>query len=276
MTVIRPSAVAGTFYPAEREALTQTITALLRRALQERQAAPAPGPIPKALIAPHAGYIYSGSTAARGYVELAPIRDQIDKVVLLGPAHRVAINGLATTSADYWQSPFGPVPIDPIARAMTSKFPYVTVNDQAHAREHSLEVHLPFLQKLIPTFTLLPFVVGRASGEEVSAVLDALWGGDETLILISSDLSHFLTYDEARKIDSATALAIEAMDETQIGRDQACGRVPIFGLLNSARNRGLRVHRLALCNSGDTAGDKDRVVGYGTWSLSTTRPNISG
>lgn len=266
MTVIRPSAVAGMFYPAEPAALDKAVSTLLSAALRGRQSGTS-APPPKAIIAPHAGYVFSGSTAAQAYAELAPIREQVRRVVLLGPTHRVAVNGLATTSADYWRTPLGAVRIDPIVKDLPERFPQLSINDLAHAREHSLEVHLPFLIKLLPDFVLLPFAVGRASTHDVSALLDALWGGPETLILISSDLSHFLSYDAARKLDTETAAAIEALDASRIGNDQACGRVPLYGLIASARTHGLAVDRLALCNSGDTAGEKDRVVGYGSWAL---------
>ena len=266
MTVIRPSAVAGAFYPADTAALDKAVSALLSGALRARQAEAASSP-PKAIIAPHAGYVYSGSTAARAYAELVPVRDRIRRVVLLGPTHRVAVDGLATTSADFWQTPLGAVRIDPAVKDLPAAYPHVSINDLAHAHEHSLEVHLPFLLKLLPQFSLLPFAVGRASASDVSAVLDALWGGPETVILISSDLSHFLPYDAARKLDARTAAAIEDLDSSRIGTDQACGRIPLYGLLASARTHGLAVDRLALCNSGDTAGQKDRVVGYGSWAL---------
>ncbi len=266
MTVIRPNAVAGAFYPAGTADLDKAVSTLLSNALRAWRTGDDALP-PKALIAPHAGYVYSGSTAARAYAELTPVRQRIRRVVLLGPAHRVAVDGLATTSADTWQTPLGHVRIDPAVKELPDAFPQVSVNDPAHAREHSLEVHLPFLQKLLPSFSLLPFAVGRATAEEVSAVLDALWGGPETLILISSDLSHFLSYDAARKLDGETASAIEDLDASRIGTDQACGRVPLRGLFESARKHGLSVDRLALCNSGDTAGAKDRVVGYGSWAL---------
>ena len=266
MTRIRPAAIAGTFYEGDPAVLDRTITGFLNTALKDA------GPldsltVPKAVIAPHAGHIYSGKAAADAYIRFAPARETITKVVLLGPCHRVAVRGLATTSADEWVTPLGRVPIDRDAIATVSELPFVHVHDGAHAQEHSLEVHLPFLQKLLPSFSLIPFAVGQATNEEVAQVLDALWGGPETAIVISSDLSHFLPYDEARALDGRTASAIEGFDWASIGRDQACGRVPISGLLTSAKIRGMRIDRVALCNSGDTAGSKDRVVGYGAWTL---------
>ena len=266
MVLVRPPAVADMFYPSDTDQLDRTVSALLADALRRAATVADAAPV-KAIIAPHAGYVYSGATAARAYAALAPQRGQIRRVVLMGPCHRVAVDGLATTSADLWQMPFGPVRIDPDVRSLPDSLPQVTINDAAHRQEHALEVHLPFLQKLLPGFTLLPFAVGRAGAAEVAAVLEYLWGGPETAIVISTDLSHYLPYAAAQERDAATAAAIEALDETAIDRDQACGRVPLSGMLTAARHRGLGVTRLGLCNSGDTAGDKDRVVGYGSWSL---------
>lgn len=275
MTVVRPPAVAGIFYPRDGAGLSRTVGQLLQDGLKARQndyEAPAgskalPAPAPKALIAPHAGYVFSGAPAARAYAELAPIRDTIKRVVLLGPAHRVAVEGLATTNADSWQTPLGPVRIDRAGIEAVSHLPQMRTDDKAHAQEHCLEVHLPFLQRILTDFSIVPFVVGDASREEVAEVLEILWGGPETFILISSDLSHYHPYDEAVRLDSDTAQAIEALDEERINRDQACGRIPIAGLLSIARRHDLRVERLALCNSGDTSGDKSRVVGYGAWAF---------
>ncbi|WP_425405667.1 AmmeMemoRadiSam system protein B [Hwanghaeella sp.] len=269
MSVVRPPAVAGIFYPRDSAGLSQTVSQLLQDGLKARQdrsdRQSGSLPAPKALIAPHAGYVFSGIPAARAYAELAPIRDTIKRVVMLGPAHRVAIRGLATTSADSWQTPLGPVRIDREAIDAVSGLPQVSIDDRAHAQEHCLEVHLPFLQRILPDFTVVPFVVGTAGRDEVATVLDALWGGPETLILISSDLSHYHSYAEAVRMDSETAQAIEELDEKRIGQEQACGRIPISGLLASARQHHLRPERIALCNSGDTSGDKSRVVGYGAW-----------
>lgn len=266
MARIRPAAIAGTFYPGDPAELDQTVTATLNAALKDA------GPldsahVPKAIIAPHAGHIYSGRAAADAYIRFAPIREEVSRVVLLGPCHRVAVRGLATTSADQWVTPLGRVRIDREAIAAVSAHPHVEVRDDAHAQEHSLEVHLPFLQKLFPSFWLVPFAVGQASNEEVATVLESLWGGPETVIVISSDLSHFLTYEQAQVLDGKTAASIESFDWASIGRDQACGRIPISGLLTSGKQRGMTIDRVALCNSGDTAGTRDRVVGYGAWAL---------
>lgn len=260
---IRPAAVAGMFYPKEPAALA----AMLDRMLAE---APAPtGPAPKAIIAPHAGYVYSGALAAAAYKRLQPAAGEIERIVLLGPCHRVSVEGLATSSARAWETPLGRVPLARARLDAVAALPQVTVSDPAHAQEHSLEVHLPFLQRLLPKgFTLAPFAVGRADAAAVAAVLEALWGGPETRIVISSDLSHYLDYETARDLDGRTAAAIEALDWPAIGREQACGRVPVSGLLDLARRRGMGIERVGLCSSGDTKGPKDRVVGYGAWALS--------
>ncbi len=267
MTAIRPPAVAGAFYPGEPGVLRQSVADLLDAALRQ-DGLRARDIAPKAIIAPHAGYVYSGACAARAHALFRPEREAITRIVLLGPAHRVAVRGLATTTAETWETPAGPVPIDRAAVASLADLPQVSVSDEAHALEHSLEVHLPFLQALLPRFSLVPFAVGSASAEEVAAVLERLWGGPETRIVISSDLSHFLGDDAARALDDKTARTIEAFDGGGLGRDQACGRVPVAGLLGLAAARGLAVQRVGLCNSGDTAGSKDRVVGYGAWAFS--------
>ena len=269
MSIVRPPAVAGTFYPRDGASLGQAVGHLLRDGIKARQvganAQNTDFTPPKALIAPHAGYVFSGIPAARAYAEMAPIRDKIKRVVLLGPAHRVAIRGLATSGADTWQTPLGSVRIDRQAIDAVAHLPQVTTDDNAHAQEHCLEVHLPFLQRILPDFSLVPFVVGKAGREDVAEVLETLWGGSETFILISSDLSHYHPYSQAVRLDTETAQAIETLDESRIGQDQACGRIPISGLLSSARRHHLQAERVALCNSGDTSGDKSRVVGYGAW-----------
>src|SRR5262249_44886789 len=191
---IRPPAVAGAFYAGTREQLTQELQDLLRSA----QATAADGPLPKALIAPHAGYIYSGPIAANAYARLAPARGRIKRVVLLGPAHRVAVDGLVLPGVRGLQTPLGVVPVDREAVRLITSLPQVGESKEAHAHEHSLEVHLPFLQAVLGLFAVVPLVVGRASTGQVAEVLDRLWGGDETLIVISSDLSHYLDYDQAQ------------------------------------------------------------------------------
>ncbi|HTO45062.1 MAG TPA: AmmeMemoRadiSam system protein B [Burkholderiales bacterium] len=258
MTEIRPPAVAGSFYPGTREALSRDVAALLATA----PAAP-DSPVPKALIAPHAGYIYSGPVAASAYGRLARARGRIKRVVLLGPAHRVAVRGLALPAALGFQTPLGVVPVDRDAVRALSSMTQISESRDAHAQEHSLEVHLPFLQSVLGTFAVVPLVVGDASADEVAEVLDRLWGGAETLIVVSSDLSHYLSYDRARAVDRETARAIVSR-EPRISHFQACGATPVNGLLAAALRRGLRAELLDLRNSGDTAGDRSRVVGYGS------------
>jgi AmmeMemoRadiSam system protein B len=262
MAPARPPAVSGTFYPGDAAELRAAVDGYL-------DAAPAaePGPPPKALIVPHAGYVYSGPIAAAAYATLRERSATIERVVLAGPAHRVAVRGLATSGADSFRTPLGEVPVDRDAVAEILRLPQVEALDRAHAAEHSLEVQLPFLQRLLRSFRLVPLVVGSATFEEVAEVLDALWGGPETLILISSDLSHYFDYDTARRLDAATTRAIETLDPGGLGRESACGRVPVGGLLVAAGRRGLRVRTLDLRNSGDTAGPRDQVVGYGAYSM---------
>jgi predicted class III extradiol MEMO1 family dioxygenase len=307
--------------------------------------------VPKAIIVPHAGYIYSGPIAASAYARLQPARGTITRVVLLGPAHRVGFEGLALSSADYFVTPLGKIPVDRAALDRVSALPQVHRLDAAHAQEHSLEVHLPFLQEVLGDFTLVPLVVGDAGPEEVGAVIELLWGGPEsatatslsrgprlgnrsrrcstscihavvdpigesaigtslsrgprlgnrsrrcstscihavvdpigesaigtslsrgprldpigeTLIVISSDLSHYHDYATAQRLDRATSAAIEALRPQDIGYDQACGRNPVNGLLHVARARGLHARTIDLRNSGDTAGTRDQVVGYGAY-----------
>ena len=263
MTMIRPAAVAGTFYPADVAEATRQLDGFLAEA-RRRPADPRP---PKALIVPHAGWVYSGPIAASAYVRLLPLRGRITRVVLLGPSHRVAFRGLALSSAEQWASPLGPVVLDRAGAERLLALPGLGLLDQAHAQEHSLEVHLPFLQAVLGDFMLLPIVVGDAPADMVAAAIDAVWGGAETLIVVSTDLSHFLDYAGCRRQDQATVAAIERLDGAAIGRDGACGRIPVGGLLDVARRRGLEIVTLDVRNSGDTAGDKSRVVGYGSWVL---------
>ena len=256
---VRAPAVAGLFYPGD----AGTLRAQLAQMLVEN---PAPGAPPKALIAPHAGYVYSGPIAARAYNRLAPRAGTIQRVVLLGPAHRVALHGLALPAADVFRTPLGDIELDPDAIALIAGLSQVTRSAAAHAQEHSLEVHLPFLQILLGNFRLVPLLVGWAPTDETAGVLDLLWGDEETLIVISSDLSHYHDYASAQRLDADTARRIEAC-EFPIPDEQACGAFPINGLLSVAQARHLRVERLDLRNSGDTAGDRQHVVGYGAWAL---------
>jgi AmmeMemoRadiSam system protein B len=259
MLNVRQPAVAGMFYPGEPEVLREQVDAYLRQADTGH-------PAPKAIVAPHAGYIYSGPIAASAYAPLKALAGRIERVVLLGPAHRVYVRGLAASSAQYFDTPLGRIPLDRKAiDEVVTAFSFVEIFDQAHAPEHSLEVHLPFLQETVGSFNLAPFVVGDAAPEEVSQVLETLWGGDETLIVISSDLSHYHDYDTAARLDQAAARAIEHLDPSHLSQEQACGRIPVCGLLEAARRHGLRAETVDLRNSGDTAGPRDQVVGYGAW-----------
>lgn len=258
MPSVRPPAVAGTFYPADRRQLKAMIQGFL-------QNSDGSGPIPKAIIAPHAGYIYSGPVAASGYRRLQPGRSTLTRVVLIGPSHRVGFRGLAVSSADSFATPLGEIPLDRDEIERILSLPFVQVLDKAHALEHSLEVHLPFLQEALDRFSLIPIVVGDAEPAEVAEVIDLLWDGDETVIVISSDLSHYHDYATARRMDRATSDAIEALQPERIGFHDACGRLPVGGLLLETRKRGLRAETIDLRNSGDTAGSKDSVVGYGAY-----------
>jgi MEMO1 family protein len=259
-TKIRPAAVAGSFYAGHPERLRTAVADLLA-------AAPASvGASPKALIAPHAGYVYSGGVAA---VAFATLRGStaITRVVLIGPAHYVAVRGIAVPTADAFETPLGRVPIDRDALSAIADLPFVVEADAAHAPEHALEVELPFLQTLLGSFALVPLLIGNADPRQAAEVLGRLWGGPDTLIVVSSDLSHYHDYETARRLDAATAAAIERGEWRSLGPDRACGFLAVAGLLMEADRRGLLARRLALCNSGDTAGPRDRVVGYGAWMV---------
>jgi len=257
---IRPAAVAGAFYPAQTAVLSNDVATLLAQA--GHGSSHLPGKAPKAIIVPHAGYIYSGSTAALAFAQLASARGQIARVVLLGPVHRVPVRGLALPDAEAFETPLGRIEIDAQAVAAICHLPQVVTSRAAHAHEHSLEVQLPFLQSVLGHFKLLPLAVGDASAGEVAQVLDSVWGGPETLLVISSDLSHFLPYRTALSVDGETLRQIMHLNPT-LSHNQACGGTPINGLLLAARAHHLQAELLGMCNSGDTAGDKNRVVGYG-------------
>lgn len=258
MTTIRRAAVAGTFYPADRDRLQKTVVDFLAKA-------EAVAPAPKAIIVPHAGYIYSGPVAASAYACLVHVGASIRRVVLLGPAHWVQVDGLATSSATAFATPLGTAPVDQEALTAVLPLPQVQTSDEAHVQEHGLEVHLPFLQTICPNFTIVPLLVGQATTAAVAEVLEKLWGSPETLIVVSSDLSHYYDYETARRLDQATSQAIERLQPEAIGPEAACGRIPIQGLLQVARRRDLSARTVDLCNSGDTAGPRDQVVGYGAF-----------
>ena len=257
MTVVREPAVAGQFYPEDRMEL-QALVGDLLAAVEQSSDTP-----PKALIVPHAGYVYSGAVAASAYARLAPYRNTIKRVVLLGPCHRVPVAGLALSGADSFRTPLGDVPVDHgTVAALVAKG--VRVFEASHQYEHSLEVQLPFLQTVLGEFSIVPVVVGEATARSVANLLEMLWAGPETLIVISTDLSHYNDYETARAQDAATCRRIEQLDDS-IEHEDACGATPLRGLLIAARRRGMQANTLDLRNSGDTGGDRDFVVGYGAW-----------
>ena len=255
---VRQAAVAGTFYPADAGELAEMVDQFMAGAKGN-------GGLPKAVIAPHAGYIYSGPVAASAYAWLSGGKNTVQRVILLGPAHRVALTGLAASSAQAFATPLGEVPVDQEALANVLDLPQVRVWDEAHAFEHSLEVHLPFLQRLYDQFSIVPLVVGQADADEVAEVLEILWGGPETAVVISSDLSHFHDYITAQHLDQATAQAITHLDGQALQYESACGRNAIRGLLKVAQKHDLNGRLVDLRNSGDTSGSRSRVVGYGAF-----------
>ncbi|HKV07602.1 MAG TPA: AmmeMemoRadiSam system protein B [Thermoanaerobaculia bacterium] len=256
---VRPPAVAGAFYPASPSELKSQVEGFLQ--------GNGPAAVPKAIIAPHAGYVYSGPIAGSAFRRLVPAASTIRRVILLGPSHFVPIRGLALPDRQQFETPLGRVTIEPEGARDALRLPQVRVIPEAHAREHSLEVEVPFLQVLLGEgFTLVPLAVGEASGDEVAEVLERLWGGPETAVVVSSDLSHYLSYDEARQADRETAEEIVGLGGPLQGR-QACGARPINGLLETARRLGMTAELLDLRSSGDTAGDRSRVVGYGAFAF---------
>lgn len=256
--IVRQPAVAGMFYPGESSELKSAVLGYLQHADVATES-------PKAMIVPHAGYVYSGPVAASAYRCLEKISHQISRVVLLGPSHRVPLMGLAVSNADCFATPLGEIELDRESIDEILSLPQVRNLDEAHSMEHSLEVQLPFLQLTLDSFKLVPIVVGDASPDEVCEVLERLWGGAETLIVISSDLSHYHDYPAAQAMDRKTSQAIEALQPEQIQYDDACGRNPVNGLLKAAQQHGLKVRTVDLRNSGDTAGPRDEVVGYGAY-----------
>jgi AmmeMemoRadiSam system protein B len=254
---VRPPAVAGSFYPDDPRVLASLVDRLIDEA---RASVPADAPVPKAVIVPHAGYIYSGPIAASAYARVAGAKGRLTRVVLLGPSHREYVDGFAWPDADRLETPLG------LVRAVSADVAGATTNARAHAREHSLEVHLPFLQRVLGDVEVWPLLVGNTAPDGVASVLDALWGAADTLIVISSDLSHYHPWPGAVRIDAGTADQIESLQPT-LTHDQACGATPVNGLLLAAQRRRMRVERLDLRNSGDTAGGRDQVVGYGAFAF---------
>lgn len=257
---VRPPAVAGMFYPARPFELRAEVVGLLQGAAATLPARP------KALIVPHAGYAYSGATAAAAYASLAPWAASIERVVLLGPAHRVAVRGMALPGSACFATPLGTIPLDLAALHRLDELDAVRVSDLAHAGEHSLEVQLPFLQAVLPPFRLVPMLVGLAEASEVAEALECVWGGDETLIVVSSDLSHYLPEDAAQLADAVTVRALLHLDAA-LSPEQACGAAPLNGLLLAARRHGLHAHLVAQTTSGASGGRRDSVVGYAALAL---------
>jgi MEMO1 family protein len=266
MHSIRLPAVAGTFYPSTKQELTHDISEMLSGAIADIGYLP-----PKAMIVPHAGYIYSGETAAMAYACLASMRHIVKRVILLGPVHYMPVRGLALPDVDAFVTPLGEVALDMDAIALLTNVEQVVVSSAVHAPEHSLEVQIPFLQTVLEDFKLVPLAVGDATPEEVAEVLDILWGGPETLIVVSSDLSHYLPYNVAESVDIKTVQTILRMESTLTHR-QACGGTPINGLILSAQRHHMQPKLLDLCNSGDTSGDRSRVVGYASF-IFVEKPN---
>jgi AmmeMemoRadiSam system protein B len=256
----RPPAVAGSFYPRSAEALSRGVAELLAAAKAQD------GSLACGLIAPHAGYGYSGAVAAQAFASVRRLRGAIERALIVGPAHFVPFAGIAAPTHAAFTTPLGELPVDVAAVEALIAERLVALDDAPHAPDHSIEVELPFLQAIFGTLPIVPLLCGSTQPEAVAAVLARIWRED-TLLIVSSDLSHFESYDRARRHDQRTAAAIEALDEAAIGPRDACGHLPIRGALREALRRGLKVERLALCNSGDTAGDRARVVGYGAWAF---------
>ena len=266
MNTVRQPAVAGLFYPDNPQELSHAIDHYLAEARSELDTASS---LPKAVIVPHAGYVYSASTAAKAYATLSQFAGQIKRVILLGPSHRVWLEGLAITDVERFRTPLGDVAVDQAAQQQLLQLSYVHCLAEAHWQEHSLEVQLPFLQSILRDFELVPLVFGDATAAQVADTLELLWGGDETVIVLSSDLSHYHDYQTARSMDQHTCDAIERLDDQALSYEQACGCTGIKGLLTAARRHQLQATTLGLCNSGDTAGNATKVVGYGSWAFSS-------
>ena len=265
MGAVRPPAVAGSFYPADAGRLRAAVEGYLDAAVGADL-----GSSPKAVIAPHAGYVYSGPVVGHAFAALGDGASAIRRAVVVGPAHFVPFRGIAVPGATAFRTPLGEVPLDREAIEAIRDLPQVHVADVPHEPEHALEVELPFLQAVLGDFALVPLLVGEATAGEVAQVLDRLWDGQDTLLVISSDLSHYEPYERAREHDAATAAAIEGLDAARLGPRDACGWLPVGGLLVAAARRGMRVARLDLRSSGDTAGAKYQVVGYGAWAFYAT------
>jgi AmmeMemoRadiSam system protein B len=269
MAEVRAPAVAGSFYPLNpaelREVVRGYVAEACARAAHEPPTTSAARP--RAVVAPHAGYVYSGPVAGSAFAPLAPLRGRISRVVVLGPSHRVAFEGLAVPQAGAFATPLGVLHVDEDARAALLALPQVVASDRAHAAEHSVEVQLPFVQEVLGEVAIVPLVAGDTSDAEAAEALECLWSDPKTCVVVSSDLSHYYAYDDAKRLDAETAHAIELLSPEDIGNEQACGRIGVRAMLLVARHHGLRPTTLDLRNSGDTAGTRDRVVGYGAFAF---------
>ncbi len=264
-STVRPPAVAGSFYPRGPKELKATVDALLSQAETSRQA----GPL--GLIAPHAGYMYSGPVAANAFAPVAASGNVFERVLLIGPPHYVPVSGVAAPSAGAFATPLGEVEVDRDAIAALIEAGLVTIDDRAHAPEHSLEVELPFLQAVLGRFTVIPLLIGDAAPEHVAAIVGAALD-ERSLLVVSTDLSHYLDYASARVRDVATAETIEQLDFTRLGPQDACGFAALNGALCAGRQEHWGIKRFDLRNSGDTSGDRRRVVGYGAWAFAAAEP----
>ncbi|MPQ77137.1 AmmeMemoRadiSam system protein B [Hydrogenovibrio sp. JE_KL2] len=266
MSHVRPTAVAGAFYPDDPQTIKAVFSQWMPR--NEKLAKPSIKPVPRVLIVPHAGYVYSGEAAAKGYRLWQDSSSQIKTVVVMGPAHRVSFVGVATISADEVATPLGNLQVDVQLRdKLIEACSQVGVSDMANAPEHSLEVHFPFIKNLLPGVKVLPLLNGQVTASEVLDVIQHLWNEEGVYFVISSDLSHFRPYEEAQKLDGETAKAIRQGNWQALNGEMACGYKGIQGVLGVMRDHPMMIEQIALINSGDTAGTKDRVVGYGTWAM---------
>ena len=250
--------VAGLFYPAEPKELREMIEVFISNAKVAQN-------LTRAIIAPHAGYVYSGPIAGSAYRALYSSKETIKNVVIMSPSHNISFDGVATHSADSFSTPLGDLHVNKEIKETISNLPFVKELDNAFIREHALEVHLPFIQHTLPQAKIVPLIVGHTYPEEIQMLLETLWPDPTNAFVISSDLSHFLSYVQAQKIDSLTAKQIEKLLYKEIHHEQCCGFFPLRGLLKFAKEHGLKITALDLRNSADTAGDKGRVVGYGSF-----------
>ncbi|MDH5654459.1 MAG: AmmeMemoRadiSam system protein B [Spirochaetia bacterium] len=255
METVRESAVAGSFYPDEKKHLADLVDSYLSGEDKKN-------PLPEAIIVPHAGYMYSGAVAGKGYTSIKQL--DIKNILIIGPAHRVYVNGLAIPDCDAFVTPLGKISVNKELYPELVKLPFISINDEAHKDEHCIEVQLPFLQRLFTSFQIIPVLAGNADEEQIQTLFD-LTSGKIDLIIVSSDLSHYNSYETAKNLDRNAANSIEALDPFSLESEQACGSRPIKGLLLYAKRAGLKVKTLVLQNSGDVSGSRSSVVGYGSF-----------